>query len=228
MATSESGARTRNPQGKGFRLREELIAAAGRLLASGADIETLSLRGVAREAGIAAPSVYLHFANKEALLQAVVDEHFAALRHAIEKGSAAAQDAPSGLLAGCLAYCRYAVERPGSYRILFNTPRPRFPESGFAGSKGADAFQTLVDGVADCIAIGIARSGDPFRIATAIWPALHGAASLRRSAPAFPWPPLEDQVRGILEAFTGIPYQSGDAVEDADVDRIAQRVAPPG
>jgi AcrR family transcriptional regulator len=217
MAASGKGARTRNPQGEGFRLRQELIAAAGRLLASGADTETLTLRGMAREAGVAAPSVYLQFANKEALLQAVVDEHFTALRHAIEAGSAAAQDAPSGLLAGCLAYCRYAAEHPGSYRILFNTPRPRNVDSQFAGSEGAVAFQTLVDGVAECIADGVARSGDPFRIASDIWPALHGVASLRQFAPSFPWPPLEDQVRGILETFTGIHYGSA-TVEEAPAD----------
>lgn len=214
MAASSKGARTRNPQGEGFRLRQELIAAAGRLLASGIDADTLSLRGMAREAGVAAPSVYLHFANKEALLQAVVDEHFAALRHAIETGSLGAPDAASGLLAGCLAYCRYAEEQPGSYRILFNTPRPRNVDSQFAGSEGAVAFQTLVDGVAECIADGVARPGDPFRIASDIWPALHGAASLRQFAPNFPWSPLGDQVRGILEAFTGIPFGSA-AVEEA-------------
>ncbi len=228
MATSGKGARTRNPQGEGFRLRQELIAAAGRLLASGADIETLTLRGMAREAGVAAPSVYLQFASKEALLQAVVDEHFAALRQAIETGSAGAQDAASGLLAGCLAYCRYAAEHPGSYRILFNTPRPRNVDSHFAGSEGAVAFQTLVDGVAECIAAGVARPGDPFRIASDIWPALHGAASLRQFAPNFPWPPLDDQVRGILEAFAGIPYGSATAEEASTQDGTAKSVAASG
>jgi AcrR family transcriptional regulator len=221
MTTSGTGVRTRNPQGEGFRLRQELIAAAGRLLASGADIETLSLRGMAREAGVAAPSVYLHFSNKEALLQAVVDEHFAALRQAIETGSAGAQDAASGLLAGCLAYCRYAEEQPGSYRILFNTPRLMPSGSEFAGSKAAAAFQTLVDGIAESIDTGIARPGDPFRIATDIWPTLHGIASLRMTTPGFPWPQVEDQVRGILEAFTGIPYREPLPTEEYAHDRSA-------
>jgi AcrR family transcriptional regulator len=221
MATSGAGARARNPQGEGFRLRQELIAAAGRLVASGADIETLSLRGMAREAGVAAPSVYLHFANKEALLQAVVDEHFAALRQAIEIGSAGAQDAASGLLAGCLAYCRYAEEQPGSYRILFNTPRLMPSGSEFAGSNTAAAFQTLVDGIAEAIDAGIARPGDPFRIATDIWPTLHGIASLRMTTPGFPWPHVEDQVRGILEAFTGIPYREPFPTEEDAHDRTA-------
>src|SRR5918993_4752793 len=214
VVTTKAQARERNPKGEGGRLRDELIAAAGRLLEAGVDVDAVSLRGVAREAGVAAPSVYLHFASKDALLDAVIEEHFMALRRAIELGSQSGSDAASRFLAGCLAYCRYAVDHPGSYRILFHTPRRDLKGSGFAGSEGAAAFQTLVDGVAACIAAGVARPGDPFRIATDIWSALHGAASLRPATMGFPWPPLEKQVRGILEAFTGIPY--GDRSENEE------------
>ena len=218
MVTSGERTRERSPQGEGGRLRDELIAAAGRLLAADGDVESLSLRGVAREAGVAAPSVYLHFASKEALLRAVVAAHFAALQQAVETGVASGHDPASRLLAGCLAYCRYAVEQPGSYQLLFNTPRPDIKESGFAGTSGAAAFQVLVDGVAACIASGAACPGDPFRMATDIWSALHGAAALRRAATVFPWPPLEDQVRGILEAFTGIPYRNHSTAKEISHD----------
>ena len=215
MTTTKEQVRARNPQGEGGRLRDELIAAAGRLLAAGADVDTVSLRGVAREAGVAAPSVYLHFASKDALLYTVIEEHFAALRRAIELSSQTG-DAASRFLAGCLAYCRYAEEHPGSYRILFHMPRRDLKGSGFAGSEGAAAFQTLVDGVAACIAAGVAGPGDPFRIATDIWSALHGVVALRWATTGFPWPPLEDQVRGILEAFTGVAYQHRSTEEVID------------
>ena len=221
MVTSGERTRERNPQGEGARLREELIAAAGRLLAADGDIDALSLRGVAREAGVAAPSVYLHFASKEVLLRAVVGAHFAALQRAIETGVASGHDPTSRLLAGCLAYCRYATDQPGSYHLLFNTPRPDIKDPDFAGTSGAAAFQTLVDGVAACIAAGVARPGDPFRIAIDIWSALHGTASLRRATTGFPWPPLEDQVRGILEAFTGIPYRNHSTAEEITDDGAA-------
>jgi AcrR family transcriptional regulator len=221
MVTSEERARERNPQGEGARLRDELIAAAGRLLATGGDVDSLSLRGVAREAGVAAPSVYLHFASKEVLLRAVVSAHFAALQRAVESGVASGHDPAARLLAGCLAYCRYAVEQPGAYQLLFNTPRADIKDPGFAGTSGAAAFQVLVDGVTASIAAGMARPGDPFRIATDIWAALHGAASLRRTTAGFPWPPLDDQVRGILEAFTGIPYRDSDTNEEITDDGAA-------
>jgi AcrR family transcriptional regulator len=220
MTMVQTGERTRerSPQGEGARLRDELIAAAGRLLAKDSDLESLSLRAVAREAGVAAPSVYLHFASKEALLNAVVSAHFAALQQAIETEVASGHDSASRLLAGCLAYCRYAVEQPRSYQLLFNTPRPDLKDPSFAGTSGAAAFQTLVDGVAASIAAGVARPGDPFRIATDIWAALHGTASLRRATTSFPWPPLEDQVRGILEVFTGIPYRDLSTAEETARD----------
>jgi AcrR family transcriptional regulator len=221
MVKSGERARERSPQGEGARLRDELIAAAGRLLAADGDVDSLSLRGVAREAGVAAPSVYLHFASKEALLRTVIDEHFSALRQAIELGAETGNDTTSRLLAGCMAYCRYAMDHPGSYRILFNTPRRDLEDSGFAGSPGAAAFQTLVDGVAACIAARVARPGDPFQIATDIWSALHGAVDLRWGTTGFPWPPLEEQVRGILEAFTGIPYRDRSTGEDVTHDRTA-------
>jgi hypothetical protein len=67
----------------------------------------------------------------------------------------------------------------------------------------------------------VARPGDPFRIATDIWAVLHGAASLRWATIGFPWPPLEEQVRGILEAFTGIPYRDRSTDEEMSHDGAA-------
>jgi AcrR family transcriptional regulator len=196
--------RTRNPFGEGTRLRDELIEAAGRLLASGVDPEALSLRAVAREAGVAAPSVYLQFDSKEALLQAVKATHFARFQAAIEAGMAPGADPATRLFNGCLAYCRYAVEQPGSYRVIFETPLRPSPDLAVAELPGMAAFQLLVDGVAACIAAGQARAGDPFRIATDIWVALHGMVTLRQRLTSFPWPDLEEQLAGILSALTGV------------------------
>jgi AcrR family transcriptional regulator len=197
--------RARNPAGEGDRLRDELIAAAGRLLATGGDPEALSLRAVAREAGIAAPSVYLQFESRDALLLAVKAAHFARFQAAIEEGMAIADDAAARLFSGCLAYCRFAVEQPGSYRVIFETPF-LLPQPGMPVEElpGMSAFRLLVDGVAACIASGQAPPGDPFRIATNVWVALHGMVTLRQRLTAFPWPDLEEQLASFLSALTGI------------------------
>ena len=204
VATTTATRRPRSPQGEGARLRDELIAAAGRILDRTGDEEGLTLRAVAREAGVAAPSVYLHFASKDELIMAVELAYFAELRRLIEAATAPLTDPIARLRAGCLAYCDFAVQQPGAYRVLFGTARPPFAGLPHAEAPGLDAFNTLVTAIADCMAAGLALAGDPFRVATSVWAALHGLVSLRRFAPSFPWPPLPDLVDDALVGLVGL------------------------
>ena len=64
--TEEPGAvatRARNRRGEGARLRDDIVAAAVALLDETGDQAAVSLRAVARRVGIAAPSIYRHFAD---------------------------------------------------------------------------------------------------------------------------------------------------------------------
>jgi AcrR family transcriptional regulator len=124
--------RARNPQGQGARLRADLIAAADGILARTGDVEGLSLRAVAREVGIATPSIYLHFPDKSALIHAVLSVRFAELGDAVRAAVTEATGPAGKLRAGCLAYCRFATEHPNAYRVLFgrlHSPTPRPPPS---------------------------------------------------------------------------------------------------
>src|SRR3954451_2719586 len=107
--------RARNPQGQGSRLRLELIDAADRMLARTGDVEGPSLRAVAREVGIATPSIYLHFPDKRALIQAVLEARFAELSEAVQTAVRGAHGPAEAFRAGCLAYCRFATEHPHAY-----------------------------------------------------------------------------------------------------------------
>src|SRR3954452_14772283 len=118
-AATRDGRRARNPQGQGGRLRAELIEAAGRLLALTGDVDGLSLRAVAREVGIATPSIYLHFPDKRSLVQAVLASRFTELEQTIRAAVATEAGAAEQLRAGCLAYCQFAIEHPNAYRVLF-------------------------------------------------------------------------------------------------------------
>jgi AcrR family transcriptional regulator len=197
--------RERNPHGAGTRLRDELIAAAGRLLAASGDPDVLSLRAVAREAGVAAPSVYLQFESKDALLRTVVAAHFDEFQRAIESGRMQGSDPATRLFQGALAYCRFAAEHPGSYRIIFDMPVPPWPDLETDEIPGMPAFSMHVDAVAECAAAGADAIRDPFATATGIWTSLHGIVTLRRHLPSFPWPPLDQQLASMLAAFTGLP-----------------------
>ncbi len=209
MPSATSSRRPRNPQGTGGRLREELIAAAARLVARTGDEEALTLRAVAREAGVAAPSVYLHFASKDDLIWAVVAAHFEELRRAIVAARATESDPVARLRAGCLAYCRFGLERPGAYRVLFQTPRGIVSDQPPDQFTGGEAFATLLNGIADCIDAGLAPPGDPTRIATTVWAGLHGIVSLRLTLPGFPWwPPEAAMVDDLLVGLVGLPRTS--------------------
>jgi len=203
--------RVRNPQGQGGRLRAELIAAADQILARTRDREGLSLRAVAREVGIATPSIYLHFPDKSALVHAVLSARFAELDEAVRTALMQATGPAEKLRAGCLAYCQFGTEHPNAYRVLFGrfqSPGPTSPpqQPDAAPQAGAASFGTLVEGVSACMRAGLAPAGDPQRVATNVWTALHGIVSLRGASPAFPWPPLEQQVDDVLYGMVGLRH----------------------
>jgi AcrR family transcriptional regulator len=62
---AKASRRPRSRRGDGWRLRAEIIEAARDALAEGGDLRQLTLRGIARQVGIAATSVYLHFPDAE-------------------------------------------------------------------------------------------------------------------------------------------------------------------
>lgn len=180
-----------NPRGHGDRLRAELVAAASDLLEDGDGEETLSLRAVARRAGVAPQSVYLHFADRRALLVAVYQARFGELVAALE--AVAAGDATDRLRALCHAYFRYAQEHPGHYRVLFGT----------AGSPGWEPHEMVGMAALEILDSAVrAYTGDrspaPAPATVCLWAALHGLVVLRRDRPSFPWPDLDTLIDTLL------------------------------
>lgn len=100
-------------------LRAALVAAALKEIARDG-VGGFSLRGVARRAGVSAPAVYRHFADKDALLEAVGHECSERLAKAQATAiAAAAQDDPlEQFRAIGIALVVFAVEHPEHYRAL--------------------------------------------------------------------------------------------------------------
>jgi AcrR family transcriptional regulator len=191
-------------------LRTELIEAAARLLESSGDAHAVTLTAVAREAGIATPSVYRHFADRDQIIEAVVADRFERLDGVLLEAMAAAPDAATALRACCDAYCRFGLDHPGHYQVLFTARLPRFttPPAGRASEPerpGARVFGRLVGAVQSCIDAGSARPGDAAFMAVNVWVALHGIVSLRTSRPRHPWPPVAALVNAALSGQVGLP-----------------------
>jgi AcrR family transcriptional regulator len=115
---SESNAPEVRPYHHGD-LRRALVDAARRLLEAEGPA-ALSLRAVAREAGVSPAAPYHHFKDKGELLSAVADEGWALLSAAVY---AASQATPGGKLGPLMAYVSFARARPALYRIMYDAAR---------------------------------------------------------------------------------------------------------
>ncbi|MFC5381316.1 TetR/AcrR family transcriptional regulator [Aquipuribacter nitratireducens] len=187
-------ARARNPRGKGTRLREELVAAASRLLESG-DPSAVTLRGVAREAGVAAPSVYGHFDDLDDLLRTVVERHLAALRRAVEAAADAADDPVGRLRAAALAYVVWGTSNPGAYAVVFGGRAVRLlTDAETVAFADGDALLDLLGR----LVAAVPGAPDVASRTLAAWTGLHGTVSLRTGKPGYPWPPLDAHVDAAL------------------------------
>jgi AcrR family transcriptional regulator len=204
--------RQRNARGQGARLTGDILSGALALIDRTGTDEAVTLRAVAREIGIAAPSIYAHFPDREAIVAAVVGRIFDELTAAITDGINQAGDDPvDRLIAGCEAYVGFGLSQPARYGVLFSgrrmaaqdyEPAPPVPP-GAGGSPalavGAQAFALLVDGIEACVTAGASASCDVVADATAVWVALHGTVSLHTSLSArFPWPDQVEFVRGLV------------------------------
>src|SRR4051812_4498331 len=85
---------TRNRRGEGGHLRRDILAAAVALLDETGDENALTLRAVARRAGISAPSIYPHFADRTTLMLTIVQDAFAELSGHLEKALEATEPDP--------------------------------------------------------------------------------------------------------------------------------------
>lgn len=81
----------------------------------------LSLRMVAKEAGVAAPSIYAHFPDGEAVTTEVVRQCWVQMGEEMARAARTCdtQDSLEIIKAQMGAYVRYAMERPSRYQLLF-------------------------------------------------------------------------------------------------------------
>src|ERR1700733_13200573 len=105
-----SAGRTRNPRGQGERLRAVLMDAARELLLELGDQDKLSVRGVTARAGVSPNALYLHFADREELLSAVIIASYAELRAFLRAAVPEDADPTEQLRALARAYLDFAAQ----------------------------------------------------------------------------------------------------------------------
>ncbi|GAA4525085.1 TetR/AcrR family transcriptional regulator [Amycolatopsis samaneae] len=150
-------------------LRAACLRAARELLEENGDAG-LSLRAVARRAGVSATAPYRHFADREALVSAVAAEGYRELAGQLAAAHPAPRD-PDDLAAIAVAYVRFAVDHPALFKVMFTEPcDPGSEERAAATAAISEYVKTLVRGVFP--------DADPEALSTAVWAFVHGLAFL--------------------------------------------------
>jgi AcrR family transcriptional regulator len=188
MTTAAARPRRRARRGEGERLREEILGAARELLAETKDADAVSVRSVAERVGVSTPSIYLHFADKAALMDAVCEQVFADLDRVMEEAAATTDDPFDGLRLRGVVYARFALENPEQYRLAMMRMPGHLDSSPSAFTAddivGGPTYHHLTSAVSRCIELGVFAPGtDPQVVATSLWAAAHGAVSLCLAKP---------------------------------------------
>jgi AcrR family transcriptional regulator len=205
---AHAGTARRRParRGEGSQLRQEIVDAASREIARTGDVGALSLRGVAREVGVAATSIYLHFESVSDLVDEVKRCRFGDLQAELTAAADAAGDDPvDRVRARGRAYVRHGLQHPGEYAVMFTA---RLVAPGTTAHPPL-ALAALEDLEVDLRAVLAQRDGDPpdadalraeaHLVAIHIWTALHGTVTLRTLRPLLDWPGADAQVDDLVD-----------------------------
>lgn len=167
--------RRRNLRGHGALLRDEILHAAVRVIDGAAGEAEVSLRRIAKEAGIAAPSVYAHFEDRDRVLEAVAEASWVQVSEEIAEQVKVADDPRQRLLLGCQVYVSFAQRFPLRYALM--------TQDGHNPPAARQALATVTRGLLACRGeVGDAEPDEASaRTAAALSVALHGVAMLHRT-----------------------------------------------
>jgi len=195
---SHDGRRRRAPRGAGDRLHDEIRDAATELLLETGHAKAVSIRSVAQRVGVTPPSIYLHFADKDALLDAVCARYFEKLDEQMQRVTVGQTSALDVLRAQGLAYVRFALQTPELYRIA--TMGEGRAGSDVDATLASSAFMHMRAAVQTLMDEGIYAPDDPTRVALELWTAAHGVAALVIAKPYLPWGDVETFADRVLRA----------------------------
>ncbi len=140
--------------------------------------EAVSMRRVAKEAGITAMAIYHHFPSREALLNTVVDTEFMELAEFLGR-TYGRQSFEAAMIHVMDGYIDYALTHPRIFDYVFSAPRPgarRFPEDFRA--RRSPTLNITADAVSNWMKLGKLKRDDPWEIAMELWAHVHGYLAL--------------------------------------------------
>jgi AcrR family transcriptional regulator len=141
--------------------------------------EGVSLREVARRAGVSHAAPAHHFGDRAGLLTALATEGFILFDQHLRNALAATPRKPVDQLPALgRAYAEFADLHPGHFAVMFRPALIHRTDPAFAAASDA-AFETLRLHVERCQRAGWHAAADNQILAAAAWALAHGITALR-------------------------------------------------
>jgi AcrR family transcriptional regulator len=163
-------------------VRGRVLAAAVKLIDKDG-LAALSMREVARAAGVSHQAPYHYFEDRESILAAIAEEGFTVLAQRLENAVDPDEAAAARLATLGRAYVEFACDHPALFRVMF---RPdfvdidRFPQMRYCSTR---AFDTLPAAIQACIADGLPPEPSVESLMVLGWSMAHGLACLLLDGP---------------------------------------------
>ena len=130
--------RQKSARGEGDRLRQDLLESAANLMATHGDVESISLRAVARDAGVSPTAVYRHFPDHLTLLREASEYCWTNLRDALRDARGGRRPTRSCRSTPTATRTSSSpIDHPGQYRVLFSN---KLDLGGESSAVGRSAF----------------------------------------------------------------------------------------
>jgi AcrR family transcriptional regulator len=159
-------------------LKNALIQSGVKILAK-EGVAGLSLRKVAKKAGVSHAAPYAHFHDKQALIAAISAD---GLRRLYEQMSLVVDAYPNKpakqLTEGAKAYLHFAQEHPDQFRIMFSGVIESEKDHPDYVEMSIKSYQRVIRIVEACQAQGVLRSESAEALGVALWSVVHGLTML--------------------------------------------------
>ena len=155
--------------------KERILIAATDLLDAGGP-PAVTLRAVGEAAGVSQSAPYRHYADKRALLDAMVRRIIEQMSWSVESARNETDSSLAALNLVVGQYFEFARSYPVRYRLLLEESR----SDSEVAAEARQAFATIADLVHIAQRSGDLREGDPQQIVALIFGAVHGMADLEQ------------------------------------------------
>ncbi len=158
-------------------LREVLISSALEILKEGT-LQDLSLRALARKAGVSQTAPYRHFEDKEALIVVLIQEGSYILQEEMLEAIEGIDDPVERLIQLGVSYYNFAEAHPAHFRLMFGGSlecKEKYTSLVEIEQKGYELVQFVVG---ECMKLPGAPEHSPEIVRLACWSLVHGLANL--------------------------------------------------